>query len=267
MRRPFQKFSFRSFSFFFWNLAISRILATFASDLKCKFSPSPRWNFEKSCGLYTASKLRLSRNHGKSVRFPSLPLSTKHLEYWNWSGAPLVLRWNPSANPCRRSVFRWRVAASFRERRQGGWEHGGEQESGRDYLRFRGVPAEGRESGGEQHLRLRVPRNEGRVQDEGCYGVPVLPVGSPDPHVDLRWVRKIRQQGSILEIFSLVLIQLACASSQLEGLFQFKLETGGNWPRKGNEIFLLGKLSIELRSKHTCGEFHVSSRVESILGL
>lgn len=47
MRRPFQKFSFRSFSFFFWNLAISRILATFASDLKCKFSPSPRWNFEK----------------------------------------------------------------------------------------------------------------------------------------------------------------------------------------------------------------------------
>lgn len=55
MRRPFQRFSFRSFSFFFWNLAISRILATFASDLKCKFSPSPWWNFEKGCGFQRLS--------------------------------------------------------------------------------------------------------------------------------------------------------------------------------------------------------------------
>lgn len=123
MRRPFQKFSFRSFSFFFWNLAISRILATFASDLKCKFSPSPRWNFEKGCGLYTASKLRLSRNHGKSVRFPSLPLSTKHLEYWNWSGAPLVLRWNPSTfsfQVTSRGVFSRTAPRWLRTRRRTG---------------------------------------------------------------------------------------------------------------------------------------------------
>lgn len=152
-----------------------------------------------------------------------------------------MLRWNPSVNPCRRSVFRWRVAASFRERRQSGWEHGGEQESGRDYLRFRGVPVEGREPGGEQHLRLRVPRNEGRVQDEGRYRVPVLPVGSPDPHVDLRWVKKIEQPSPVV------------ARSNPWNIFIGLDSTPSDWKRascfdsnyvslrirgKGNEIFL-----------------------------
>lgn len=66
-------------------------------------------------------------------------------------------------NPFDVSVFRRRVAASFRQRGQSGGEHGREQESGRDYLRFRGVPVEGRESRGEQHLRLRVSGDEGRL--------------------------------------------------------------------------------------------------------
>lgn len=268
MRRPFQKFSFRSFSFFFWNLAISRILATFASDLKCKFSPSPWWNFEKGCGFQRLSFGCLETT-GNRFGFPPFfcRQSTWNIEievglHSCYGGTRRLTRVDVqfSGDESRRLFANGaKVAENTAENRNLGVITYGsvvfqlkdanlEANNICDFV-FRGMRVV---------CRTRVVT----VCLFCLSAVPILML------IYGEWGKFVsRGTRSILEIFSLVLIQLACASSQLEGLFQFKLETGGNWPRKGNEIFLLEKLSIELRSKHTCGEFHVSSRVESILGL
>ena len=78
------------------------------STLKRKFSPSPSLNFEKAA--YPASELRLSRNHGKSVRFPSLPPSfvlTK--EHWDRSRGPRSEGETTSVNPM--STFSFQVTS------------------------------------------------------------------------------------------------------------------------------------------------------------
>lgn len=89
------------------------------------------------------------------------------------------------------SAFRRRVASALRRRRQGSWKgRRGSRESRRGNLRLGRVPAQGRASRGERHLRLRLSRPTGHQQDDDVHHISDLSVHCAYLDVHLRWVKK-----------------------------------------------------------------------------